>query len=206
MAGKWTSVRRVLPPLGQRVSVVVRRGPNGRQDYLTGELRKLERGVSFVDSARQLPFDGPVTHWAELPDETPSQDATVLTIHDQIVQLEKTAAELNAGRTPDLARAVKLVRAAARLKARLDKVTLARFRDVRPWVSIDHDLPDRDVPVLATDGENVYKAALVSLQDPKPHFVWILYDTDQEWTGEDAELRGITHWMPLPSAPEDRRP
>lgn len=72
----------------------------------------------------------------------------------------------------------------------------ARWADSHPhWISIEDELPkieddysDFSIKVLATDGEDVYKAMLHNDGTWFTHDLWV--------------YEGVTHWMPLPTPPK----
>ena len=84
---------------------------------------------------------------------------------------------------------------------------------VQEWISVDDRLPEKDGAYLVTtnsfgdrqnvkfrwfakDGENVDAHDLAGQKD-----VWYLYDIECGY----VSIKTVTHWMPLPPAPEDMK-
>lgn len=57
------------------------------------------------------------------------------------------------------------------------------------WISVKEQTPDKDIQVLCTDGK------LIAVGDCCKGHLW---NIEQTW----MTLGKITHWMPLPEAPE----
>jgi hypothetical protein len=200
MSEGWISVRQEMPPLDTRVSVVVRTGRNGRQDYLTGELKQLEDGVGFVDCSRQLPFDDPVTHWAHMPNSTPRRDVTLLTVAESVFRLADSARELIQS---DPVRSARMRRASDKLKGKLDAVGLDVIRSAGAWKEISGDNPFPAAPMLVTDGTNIFKAQIQNRRADEGGGLGVFVcDTSRTLSHPQDELKGLTHWMALPRLPK----
>lgn len=100
-----------------------------------------------------------------------------------------------------------LVRAAAdRLEEYVDRCAryveeIMVLREQQRWIPVGERLPERDGPVLVyygfTEGDEISEQRFFGVMDyyaidPKPHF-------------QHEGYRGltVTHWMPLPTAPEE---
>lgn len=73
-----------------------------------------------------------------------------------------------------------------------DKV-IAKLKEERRWRKCSEELPEDESDVLATDGEEIWLCHKTTMQDGLPWF---------QPNGQ-PHIEGITHWMPLPKAPED---
>lgn len=75
-----------------------------------------------------------------------------------------------------------------RLKARI-----AELEEERRWRKCSDELPDDGAEVLATDGDGIWLCYKTTMSDGSP------------WFQPDGlpHIEGITHWMPLPSAPKE---
>lgn len=67
------------------------------------------------------------------------------------------------------------------------------------WINIEEKIPDPEVHVLISDGENV---AMGSYQSYNGNIYWHPSATghDYEFLAPFNEYK-ITHWMPIPKAP-----
>ena len=66
------------------------------------------------------------------------------------------------------------------------------------WISVEDRLPEDGVEVLACVG------SLVSLDDgfASRYVAWLDYDGQSpEWVTSGEQLKGVTHWQPLPVPP-----
>ncbi len=64
--------------------------------------------------------------------------------------------------------------------------------DGNKWISVEDELPDKDITVLAvTSNGEIYtmRKAVIVQKNARP-------------TGPTYEIERITHWQPLPKAPE----
>lgn len=94
-----------------------------------------------------------------------------------------------------------LVRAATDLIERLTAENAALREKVPQWVSVKDELPDCAVPVLVTyigyDGKRHGDDVAARVDD-----WWLWWDGDLQSSDERVTVK-ITHWMPLPAAPEE---
>lgn len=90
---------------------------------------------------------------------------------------------------------------AADLIERLTAENAALREKVPHWVSVKDRLPDCAVPVLVTyigyDGNRHGDDVATRLDD-----WWLWWDGDLRSSDERVTVK-ITHWMPLPEAPEE---
>ena len=85
------------------------------------------------------------------------------------------------------------------LKDEADKVIeakdkeIAELKEERCWRKCSDELPEDGAEVLATDGEGIWLCYKTTMSDGSP------------WFQPDGlpEIEGVTHWMPLPSAPKE---
>ena len=77
-----------------------------------------------------------------------------------------------------------------RLKARI-----AELEEERRWRKCSEELPDDGAEVLATDGDGIWLCYKTTMSDGSP------------WFQPDGlpHIEGVTHWMPLPSAPKEEK-
>lgn len=78
----------------------------------------------------------------------------------------------------------------ARLKARI-----AELEEERRWRKCSEELPEDGCDVLATDGEGIWLCYKTTMPDGSPWF---------QPNGQ-PHIEGVTHWMPLPSAPKEEK-
>lgn len=106
----------------------------------------------------------------------------------------------------------------------IELLALRAERDARQWISVADRLPDGSAPVLAAtghfvvravyvarhaqgcddsyfDGEADYDAATDTYYWPTGWYEWNEHE-DTHWSIDDA----VTHWMPMPSAPQAAKP
>ncbi len=70
---------------------------------------------------------------------------------------------------------------------------IAELKEERRWRKCSDELPEDGAEVLATDGEGIWLCYKTTMSDGSP------------WFQPDGipHIEGITHWMPLPSAPKE---
>ena len=70
---------------------------------------------------------------------------------------------------------------------------IAELEEERRWRKCSDELPDDGAEVLATDGDGIWLCYKTTMSDGSP------------WFQPDGlpHIEGITHWMPLPSAPKE---
>ena len=75
-----------------------------------------------------------------------------------------------------------------RLKARI-----AELEEERRWRKCSDELPEDGAEVLATDGDGIWICYKTTMSDGSP------------WFQPDGlpHIEGVTHWIPLPSAPKE---
>ena len=78
----------------------------------------------------------------------------------------------------------------SRLKARI-----AELKEERRWRKCSDKLPEDGDEVLATDGDGIWLCYKTTMSDGSP------------WFQPDGlpHIEGVTHWMPLPSAPKEEK-
>ena len=69
----------------------------------------------------------------------------------------------------------------------------AKLREATRWRKVDEELPEDGSDVLATDGEEIWLCYKTTMLDGLPWF---------QPKGQ-PHIEGVTHWMPLPKAPEN---
>lgn len=71
------------------------------------------------------------------------------------------------------------------------RADLTALRERMRWVPVSERLPEDGVDVLAVSNSGVTDA-------------YVLFDMDglPDWRRGDYQIRGVTHWQPLPAAPE----
>ena len=72
-------------------------------------------------------------------------------------------------------------------------IEIAELKEERRWRKCYEELPEDGAEVLATDGEEIWMCHKDTVCDGSP------------WFQPDGlpHIEGITHWMPLPSAPKE---
>ena len=76
-----------------------------------------------------------------------------------------------------------------------DFINGAKWADQHPhWISIDDEFPKNYEPVLAAVGGNHFAFVGICLN----HTTWYC-----DIPNKAVEIKGITHWMPLPQAPKE---
>ena len=80
--------------------------------------------------------------------------------------------------------------AGLRPRAELES-NLTALRERMRWVPVGERLPEDGVDVLAVSNSGVTDA-------------YVLFDMDglPDWRRGDYQIRGVTHWQPMPAAPE----
>lgn len=73
----------------------------------------------------------------------------------------------------------------------------AAAMDKQKWIPVTERLPNEE-NVLVCAGGCVGEAFLI-----KGNFYWQECAGDEYWCEGDCIIEGVTHWMPLPPAPED---
>ena len=68
----------------------------------------------------------------------------------------------------------------------------AELRQATRWRKCSEEMPEDDSDVLATDGEEIWLCYKTTMTDGLPWF---------QPNGQ-PHIEGVTHWMPLPKAPE----
>jgi hypothetical protein len=78
------------------------------------------------------------------------------------------------------------------LKSEADKV-IAELEEERRWRKCSDEMPEDGAEVLASDGVGIWLCYKTTLSDGSP------------WFQPDGlpHIEGVTHWMPLPSAPKE---
>lgn len=68
-----------------------------------------------------------------------------------------------------------------------------KLAESQRWRKCSEELPEDDSDVLTTDGEGIWLCYKTTTPDGLP------------WFQPDGQphIEGVTHWMPLPKAPED---
>lgn len=71
---------------------------------------------------------------------------------------------------------------------------IAELKEERRWRKCSDKLPEDGDEVLATDGDGIWLCYKTTMSDGSP------------WFQPDGlpHIEGVTHWMPLPSAPKER--
>ena len=72
------------------------------------------------------------------------------------------------------------------------KERIAELEEERRWRKCSDELPEDGSDVLATDGEEIWLCYKTTMSDGLPWF---------QPNGQ-PHIEGVTHWMPLPKAPE----
>jgi hypothetical protein len=74
------------------------------------------------------------------------------------------------------------------------KARIAELEEERRWRKCSEELPEDGAEVLATDGEEIWLCYKTTMSDDSP------------WFQPDGlpHIEGVTHWMPLPSAPKEQ--
>ena len=67
------------------------------------------------------------------------------------------------------------------------------MEEERRWRKCSEELPEDGSDVLATDGEEIWLCYKTTMSDGSPWF---------QPNGQ-PHIEGVTHWMPLPKAPEN---
>lgn len=72
---------------------------------------------------------------------------------------------------------------------------IAELKEERRWRKCSEELPEDGADVLATDGDGIWLCYKTTMSDDSP------------WFQPDGlpHIEGVTHWMPLPSAPKEKR-
>ena len=60
------------------------------------------------------------------------------------------------------------------------------------WKRLSQQKPDKLSDVLVYGGKNTH-----------PYIAWAFYNSDGNFATHDGIDKSITHWMPLPDAPQD---
>jgi hypothetical protein len=78
------------------------------------------------------------------------------------------------------------------LKSEADKV-IAELEEERRWRKCSDEMPEDGAEVLASDGVGIWLCYKTTMSDGSP------------WFQPDGlpHIEGVTHWMPLPSAPKE---
>ena len=68
---------------------------------------------------------------------------------------------------------------------------LAKFVELQKpqWISVNDGLPDHIGSYIGYAGNTIY---------------WMFFNSKKQWYNTDEQIRGVTHWMPLPKAPTDK--
>ena len=69
------------------------------------------------------------------------------------------------------------------------------MEEERRWRKCSEELPKDGAEVLATDGDGIWLCYKTTMSDGSP------------WFQPDGlpHIEGVTHWMPLPSAPKEEK-
>ena len=72
---------------------------------------------------------------------------------------------------------------------------ISHLEEERRWRKCSEELPEDGAEVLATDGDGIWLCYKTTMSDGSP------------WFQPDGlpHIEGITHWMPLPSAPKEEK-
>ncbi len=72
---------------------------------------------------------------------------------------------------------------------------IAELKEDRRWHKCSEELPKDGAEVLATDGDGIWLCYKTTMCDGSP------------WFQPDGlpHIDGVTHWMPLPSAPKEEK-
>lgn len=78
------------------------------------------------------------------------------------------------------------------LKDEVDEY-IAKLKEAQRWRKCSEELPKDGAEVLVTDGDGIWLCYKTTMCDGSP------------WFQPDGlpHIEGVTHWMPLPSAPKE---
>jgi hypothetical protein len=69
------------------------------------------------------------------------------------------------------------------------------------WISVEERLPEKDTPVLVTDGISVHLDEWCDIFECPVAFSSATIHVGEGWASSDSDK--ITHYQPLPSPPKD---